>query len=123
MLTSSVAAARGRASTKKMRADTGRNMATIKQQSRVSLDMLQHRWAARMRLLSLFVLVTAATANAQSTLQWNGFALLRPQTTARVPLDGDKLSAQFQLGLDWRPFAGFGTHLHVLARNEGDKSH
>ena len=86
--------------------------------------MLQHRWAVLMRLLSLAALITAAaTASAQSSLQWNGFALLRPQTTAHLPLDGDKLSAQFQLGLDWRPFAGFGAHLHVLARNEGDNSH
>jgi hypothetical protein len=80
-----------------------------------------------MRLLPLvgfaMALVTAtATADAMDSLQWNGFALLRPQTPANVPLDDDALSAQVQLGLDWRPLPGFGTHLHVLARNEGDES-
>ncbi|PYQ29579.1 MAG: hypothetical protein DMF56_11485 [Acidobacteria bacterium] len=70
--------------------------------------------------MSLFV--AAAAADAMTPVQWNGFALLRPQTPARVPLDGDELSAQFQLGLDWRPFAGFGTHVHLLARNQGDES-
>jgi hypothetical protein len=84
--------------------------------------MLQ-RWPAVLaRLLSVATLVTATSADAMTALQWNGFALLRPQTPADVPLDDDALSAQFQLGLDWRPFAGFGTHLHLLARNEGDES-
>ena len=85
--------------------------------------MLQRSRAAALRLLPLMVLaVTAASAHAMSALQWNGFALLRPQTPASVPLDDDALSAQLQLGLDWRPLPGFGAHLHVLARNEGDES-
>ena len=85
--------------------------------------MLQRSRAAALRLLPLMVLaVTAVPAHAMSALQWNGFALLRPQTPASVPLDDDALSAQLQLGLDWRPLPGFGAHLHVLARNEGDES-
>lgn len=75
-----------------------------------------------MRLLFLLALVTATATADADTLQWNGFALLRPQTSASVPLDDDALSAQIQLGLDWRPVPGFGTHLHVLARNEDDES-
>ncbi|MEA2490370.1 MAG: hypothetical protein QOH21_2162 [Acidobacteriota bacterium] len=74
-------------------------------------------------MLSLLALVTASVrTHADITLQRNGFALLRPQTPASVPLDDDALSVQLQLGLDWRPFAGFGTHLHLLARNDGDES-
>jgi hypothetical protein len=70
----------------------------------------------------MMLIAAPATAQAMSPLQWNGFALLRPQTPAAVPLDDDALSAQLQLGLDWRPFPGFGTHLHLLARNEGGES-
>lgn len=85
--------------------------------------MLQHRRAVLGRLLFLMALVTTpAAADAMTSLQWNGFALLRPQTPADVPLDDDALSAQLQLGLDWRPMAGFGAHVHLLARNEGDES-
>ena len=85
--------------------------------------MLQRWQPALARLLFIMALVMAPpAANAMDALQWNGFALVRPQTPAEVPLDDDRLSAQFQLGLDWRPFAGFGTHLHVLARNDDDNS-
>ncbi len=84
--------------------------------------MLPHRRAALGRLLFLMALTAPAAADAMTSLQWNGFALLRPQTPADVPLDDDALSAQLQLGLDWRPVAGFGAHVHLLARNEGDES-
>ncbi len=85
--------------------------------------MLQHRWAVLLRMLYLMAFVTAtATAGAMVPLQWNGFALLRSQTPAELPLDDDRFSAQFQLGLDWRPFAGFGAHVHLLARDEDDES-
>ncbi|HJQ41135.1 MAG TPA: hypothetical protein VKB93_28695, partial [Thermoanaerobaculia bacterium] len=85
--------------------------------------MLQHRWAVLLRMLYFIAFTTAAaTVEAAVPLQWNGFALLRSQTQAELPLDADRFSAQVQLGLDWRPFAGFGAHLHVLARNEGDES-
>jgi len=85
--------------------------------------MLQRRRVALVRLLSLMALLAVpVAAHAMASLQWNGFALLRPQTPASVPLDDDAVSAQLQVGLDWRPFAGFGTHLHLLARNEGDES-
>jgi len=60
---------------------------------------------------------------APESLQWNGFALLRPETTSSgVPLDDDALSAQIQLGVDWRPSPFLGAHLHLLARNEDDDS-
>ena len=56
-------------------------------------------------------------------VQLNGFALLRPETpTSGVPLDDDSLSAQVQVGIDWRPSPSFGTHVHLLARNEADGS-
>jgi len=86
--------------------------------------MLQYCRMALMGLLS-FTLFAGAPAEAQATipLQWSGFALLRPQSASDGPLDSEALSAQFQLGLDWRPFAGFGTHLHLLARNDGGDSH
>lgn len=85
--------------------------------------MLQRWRSALARLFTLMALVAAsASADAMTSLQWNGFALLRPQTPADVPLDDDALSAQFQLGLDWRPFPEFSTHLHLLARKEGDES-
>lgn len=85
--------------------------------------MLQRCRTAFARLFLLMALLSASIAvYAMDSLQWNGFALLRPQTPADVPLDDDALSAQLQLGLDWRPVAGFGTHVHLLARNEGDES-
>lgn len=88
--------------------------------------MLQHRRrTALVRLLSLLALVTAtatAAADLPDTLQWNGFALLRAQTPSALPLDDDAVSAQLQLGLDWRPSPGFGAHVHLLARNQGDES-
>jgi hypothetical protein len=89
------------------------------------LRVLQRWPVALVRLLSLLTLLAAAataTADTVTSVQWSGFALLRPQTPADTPLDDDALNAQFQLGLDWRPFAGFGTHLHLLARNQGDES-
>ena len=79
------------------------------------------RSAAGAILLS--ALLTTAGANASDSLQWNGFVLLRPQTEADgVPLDEDSLSVQLQVGLDWRPSPGFGAHVHLLARNDGDGS-
>jgi hypothetical protein len=71
----------------------------------------------------LATLLAALPAHSQS-LQWNGFALLRPQTPSTgVPLDDDSLSAQVQVGLDWRPSVAYGAHVHLLARNEADGSH
>ena len=73
--------------------------------------------------LLLAVLAAALPAFASESLTWNGFALLRPETTASgVPLNDDSLSAQVQVGVDWRPSVAFGTHVHLLARNEADGS-
>ncbi|HWS71445.1 MAG TPA: hypothetical protein VN605_04995, partial [Thermoanaerobaculia bacterium] len=67
--------------------------------------------------------LAALPARALDGVQWNGFALLRPQTPASgVPLDDDSFSAQLQVGIDWRPSPALGGHLHLLARNEGDGS-
>lgn len=66
-------------------------------------------------------LALALPALALDSLQWNGFALLRPETPASGrPLDDDSLSAQVQVGVDWRPSVAFGGHLHLLARNDSD---
>lgn len=79
----------------------------------------------RRSLAVLFALtLVAIPAMALESVQWNGFALLRPQTPASgVPLDDDSLSAQIQAGIDWRPTPFLGGHLHLLARNEADGSH
>ncbi|HKO56959.1 MAG TPA: hypothetical protein VJ276_13875 [Thermoanaerobaculia bacterium] len=73
-------------------------------------------------LLGAALLVAAVPAMAIESVQWNGFALLRPQTPSRVPLDDDAFSAQVQLGVDWRPSVTFGGHVHLLARSEEDGS-
>ena len=65
----------------------------------------------------------SSSAEAADSFQWNGFALLRPQTQSTgVPLDEDALSAQVQLGVDWRPAPAIGAHVHLLARNDADGS-
>lgn len=74
-------------------------------------------------LCTLALTALAPQLFAFDTLQWNGFALLRPQTpTAAEPLDDHSLSAQVQLGVDWRPSVYFGAHAHLLARNESSGS-
>lgn len=74
-------------------------------------------------LIALTLLMLTLPAMAQGALQWNGFALLRPQTPAGGrPLDDDSFSAQVQAGIDWRPSVLFGAHVHLLARNESDGS-
>src|ERR1043165_5150529 len=81
--------------------------------------------AHRRRAVLLGLLSTAALSAAADSIpiQWNGFALLRPQTRANGALESDALSAQIQLGLDWRPLAGFGAHVHLLARDDAGESH
>jgi hypothetical protein len=70
----------------------------------------------------LGALVVTLSLHAQA-LQWGGFALLRGATaTEGRPLDDDPVSAQVQLGIDWRPSMTFGGHVHVLARNDADGS-
>src|SRR5512132_1661658 len=77
-----------------------------------------------MRRFTLLAVVAAALpVMASESLMWNGFALLRPESGASgVPLNDDSLSAQVQVGVDWRPSVAFGTHVHLLARNEADGS-
>lgn len=83
--------------------------------------------------LAFAVLATAIRAHAQDAFEISGFALLRaaqhddsPRPTGVVagdaPLDDDAFAAQIQLGLDWRPSARYGGHVHLLARNESDHS-
>lgn len=72
----------------------------------------------------LALMLFAVSAHAIDNVQINGFALLRPQTQSDgVPLDDDALSAQVQVGIDWRPSVAFGSHIHLLTRNEADGSH
>src|SRR5579864_8849723 len=71
---------------------------------------------------ALLSIVMASTANAADSLAFSGFALLRPQTPASSFLDGNSLSAQVQLGIDWQPLPGFRAHVHLLARNDSDQS-
>lgn len=78
------------------------------------------------------VLVAAATLRAD-VFDVSGFALLRAAAhddairpeevfVGDVPLDDDAISAQVQVGIDWRPSPWFGGHVHLLARNESDRS-
>ena len=66
-------------------------------------------------------LVAVSPAMAVESVEWNGFALIRPETpTKGAPFDDDSLNAQVQVGLDWRPSPAFGAHVHLLARNDDD---
>ncbi|HEX7193164.1 MAG TPA: hypothetical protein VF381_16450 [Thermoanaerobaculia bacterium] len=73
--------------------------------------------------LGLLVLLAPLNLRAADTLQWSGFALLRGASAPDdLPLRSDSVSAQAQLGIDWRPSPFFGAHLHLLARSEDDHS-
>jgi hypothetical protein len=70
---------------------------------------------------ALLVLLAPLDLCAADTLQWSGFALFRGTTAPDdLPLRSDSVSAQAQLGIDWRPSVFFGAHLHLLARSEDD---
>lgn len=72
-------------------------------------------------LLLLAVTLPAMASDAWETVQVNGFALLRPETSANTAaLDDHSVSAQIQAGIDWRPSVAFGAHVHLLARNVAD---
>ncbi|HEX2062078.1 MAG TPA: hypothetical protein VHK90_15155 [Thermoanaerobaculia bacterium] len=74
-----------------------------------------------MRVLCLILL--ALPLRASDALQWSGFAILRgTHATEAVPLDDDAVSAQVQLGIDWRPSPAYGGTIHVVARSEDDHS-
>src|SRR3954463_1733832 len=74
------------------------------------------------RLFLIAFIAFASAASASDSLQWSGFALLRASNESRIPLEDDKLAAQLQLGLDWRPSLTLGAHVHLVARNEADGS-
>jgi hypothetical protein len=79
--------------------------------------------ARTLGVMLIATLCLAARAAAFDSLQLGGFALLRPQTQSTgVPLDEDPVSAQVQLGVDWRPAPAVGAHVHLLARNDEDGS-
>ncbi|HEX6177271.1 MAG TPA: hypothetical protein VF057_02845, partial [Thermoanaerobaculia bacterium] len=65
---------------------------------------------------------TTSAVLAQESLQWSGFALLRPQTRSPLLYDDDSVSTQVQIGFDWQPSPGFRTHVHLLGRNDGDEA-
>jgi hypothetical protein len=79
------------------------------------------------RVLVLVAIATAVSAHASDALQFHGFALLRGAVQEGsindAPLDEDSLSAQIQVGIDWRPSPSYGGQIHLLARNESDGSH
>ena len=60
---------------------------------------------------------------AADSIQLSGFALLRGTSApSSVPLGGDSVSGQAQIGIDWRPSVVFGAHLHLLARSDDGDS-
>lgn len=70
---------------------------------------------------ALLVVLAPLNVRAAGTLQWSGFALFRgTDAPDGLPLRSDSVSAQAQLGIDWRPSVFFGAHVHLLARTEGD---
>jgi hypothetical protein len=74
-------------------------------------------------LLLLAACLAVLPVRAADALDWSGFALLRAAGGSNeLPLDDDEVSAQVQLGIDWRPTAAFGAHVHLLARNDADGS-
>jgi hypothetical protein len=73
--------------------------------------------------VALVLAALAAPLCAQDALQLSGFALLRGASqTAGPPLGDDGGHAQLQLGIDWRPSMTFGTHVHLLARDDAEGS-
>jgi hypothetical protein len=75
------------------------------------------------RVACVAIALWALQVRGADAFDWSGFALLRGATaTERVPLDDDRVNAQLQLGLDWRPSPRFGAHVHLLARNDDDHS-
>jgi hypothetical protein len=78
---------------------------------------------ARALILLLVMTIAAIPLHATDALDWSGFALLRAADGASgVPFEDDQVSAQVQLGIDWRPSPRLGGHVHVLARNDQDGS-
>ncbi|HEV8436408.1 MAG TPA: hypothetical protein VGR95_23570 [Thermoanaerobaculia bacterium] len=74
-------------------------------------------------MYALLVVFAPSNLHAADTLQWSGFADFRGTTAPDgLPLRSDSVSAQAQLGIDWRPSVFFDAHVHLLARTEDDDS-
>ena len=72
---------------------------------------------------ALLVVLAPLNLRAGDVFQWSGFTLLRGASAPdNLPLRSDAVSAQAQLGIDWRPSVFFGAHVHLLARTEDDDS-
>ena len=80
--------------------------------------------SARLRMtLCIALLLFAPLLQAQDALQVSGFALLRGAThNEGTPLDDNQNAAQVQIGVDWQPSVSFAAHLHLLARDDADRS-
>jgi hypothetical protein len=121
---------------------------TLRTADVIPAHALAHAMMTGMRRTAwVLVLATAAAlpVYADDSLQLSGFALLRGAVrddgpppplmegqlfVGDAPLDDDAISAQVQLGIDWRPSSTFfdgalsyGGHAHLLARNESDGGH
>jgi hypothetical protein len=73
--------------------------------------------------VALVLVAFAMPVCASDALQLSGFALLRGSShTSGPPLGDDGGAAQLQLGIDWRPSMTFGTHVHLLARDDAEGS-
>lgn len=74
-------------------------------------------------MFSIAALILASRTAAQ-TIQTSGFVLVRgsSQNSAGPFFDDDPISAQAQIGIDWRPSMTFGAHVHLLARDDSDDS-
>jgi hypothetical protein len=70
-----------------------------------------------MRIIPAVILTLLALPLHAEALQWSGFALLRAES------EDEPVSAQVQLGVDWRPSMAFGGHVHLLARSDENGSH
>src|ERR1051326_8312834 len=106
-----VAAASGAATAAARRAAISRTMRSFLQMARRFLQA------------ACLLLVTFAPSilRAADSFQWSGFADFRGTTAPDgLPLRSDSVSAQAQLGIDWRPSVFFGAHVHLLARTEDD---
>src|SRR5436305_13153892 len=72
---------------------------------------------------ALLVVLAPSSLHAADTLQWSGFADFRGASAPDgLPLRSDSVSAQAQLGIDWRPAPFFAAHVHLLARSDDDEA-
>lgn len=75
--------------------------------------------AVRRPLLALFVSLLVCSAEAQESLQFSGFVLLRAASAPDDgPLQSEALSAQAQVGIEWFPTPMYGARVHLAGRTE-----